>query len=120
MQVHQEVDLLVADLLQCLLLLRQWDEFDVALTQEGVRRTIDARCEHAHLEKWPLRPAEHEAHADHQQYRQQQGEHQRAAVAQELEVARVQGREQTPHHGRSSVPVRSRRKSSKFAGRVRR
>jgi hypothetical protein len=32
----------------------------------------------------------------------------------------VQGREQTPHHGRSSVPVRSRRKSSKFAGRVRR
>ena len=76
---HQQIDLLVAHFLQCLRLLRQRNEFHVALTQEGVRGAVDSRCEHAHLEKRPLGSAEHKSHADHQQHRQQQGKGQRAA-----------------------------------------
>src|SRR5256884_932483 len=60
------------------------------------------------------------SHADDEHHRQQQREHERPPVAQELEIARVQHREEAAHHGRSSLPVSSRNRSSRLPGRIRR
>src|SRR5437870_8406054 len=119
-QLEQQVDLLMRELAQGLGLLRQADELDVALGEERMRERVGSVAEEANLEQPPLRAAEHEAHADDEHHRQQQREHERPPVAQELEIARVQHREEAAHHGRSSLPVSSRNRSSRLPGRIRR
>src|SRR5207248_3260929 len=91
-----------------------------ALGEERMRERVGSVAEQADLEQRPLRAAEHEAHADDEHHRQQQREHERLPVAQELEIARVQHREEAAHHGRSSLPVSSRNRSSRLPGRIRR
>src|SRR5690606_33021430 len=76
--------------------------------------------QHRDLEQGALGPAEYKAHAEHERERQQQREDERAAITQELEVARMPDREQAPDHGRSSLPVSSRNRSSRLGGRMRR
>src|SRR5690606_32383207 len=64
--------------------------------------------------------AEHEAHAHNERDRQHEHEDQGAAVADEFEVPRVPHGEEPFHHARSSLPVSSRKRSSRLGGRMRR
>src|SRR6185312_4939290 len=58
-------------------------------------------------------------HADNQHDGQQQRENQRGAVANEFQVTGVPDGKQASHHVRSSLPVSSRKRSSRFGGRIR-
>src|ERR1017187_9265224 len=85
------------------------DEVDVAFTQEGMALLRQVGAQHPDFEEWTRPAAETDAHAHHERDRDHESKEKRAAVAHELEIARMPYCKEPPHHARSSLPVSSRK-----------
>src|SRR5882757_3335594 len=118
-QIEQQVDLLMCHFLDACRLIADGHKLRIPLAQERMRAFVDDLRDHADLEQGTFLAAEHEAHADHEGDGQDQSEDQRRPVANELQVPGMPDGGKSLHHVRSSLPVSSRNKSSRFAGRIR-
>src|SRR5262245_45162604 len=95
------------------------DEVDIALLQERMMYGFEVGGDHVDFEHCALFAPEDEAHADDQCDGQHDRVDESAAVADELQVAGVPYGQHAFDHARNSLPVSSRKRSSRFGGRMR-
>src|SRR3984885_11495735 len=118
-RIQEQVKLMSAHLADGIRSIIDGYEVDIAFVQEGVALGGELRGQYADFEERSLRAAKHDAHSDYERDRHDQREDQCAAVAHKFEVAGVPGCKQPLDHARSSEPVSSRNRSSRFGGRMR-